>query len=160
MLTGCRPKEALLATWEQFDAEPAFWIKPSAAVKSRKVHKPPLTPPAIELIDGLRKSRKKDARWVFAGQKAGEPLQQLWRIWSFVKKRAGLRDGDRLYDLRHSFASVGAGRGLSLEIIGKLLGHTQARTTQRYAHLADDPLREAANKIVEVISPPKTPRRR
>jgi integrase len=57
----------------------------------------------------------------------------------------------RLYDLRHSFASIGAGGGLSLAIIGKLLGHTQARTTERYAHLADDPLREAADKIGAVI---------
>ncbi len=57
----------------------------------------------------------------------------------------------RLYDLRHSFASVGAGGGLSLQIIGRLLGHTQARTTQRYAHLADDPLRDAVKTIGAVI---------
>ena len=58
----------------------------------------------------------------------------------------------RLYDLRHTFASIGAGGGLSLAIIGRLLGHTQQRTTQRYAHLADDPLREAADKIGAVIA--------
>jgi integrase len=58
----------------------------------------------------------------------------------------------RVYDLRHTFASVGAGGGLSLPIIGRLLGHTQQRTTQRYAHLADDPLREAADKITKVIT--------
>jgi integrase len=58
----------------------------------------------------------------------------------------------RPYDLRHTFASVGAGGGLSLPIIGKLLGHTQARTTQRYAHLADDPLKEATKTIGAVIS--------
>ena len=58
----------------------------------------------------------------------------------------------RIYDLRHTFASVGAGGGLSLPIVGRLLGHTQARTTQRYAHLADDPLREAAAKITATIT--------
>jgi integrase len=63
----------------------------------------------------------------------------------------GLLDA-RPYDLRHTFASVGAGGGLSLAIIGRLLGHTQARTTQRYAHLADDPLREATAKIGGVIA--------
>ena len=63
----------------------------------------------------------------------------------------GLMDA-RPYDLRHTFASVGAGGGLSLAIIGKLLGHSQARTTQRYAHLADDPLREATAKIGGVIA--------
>lgn len=58
----------------------------------------------------------------------------------------------RIYDLRHTFASVGAGEGLSLPIIGRRLGHTQTRTTQRYAHLADDPVREAVDKITTVIS--------
>jgi integrase len=55
-------------------------------------------------------------------------------------------------DLRHTFASIGAGGGLGFPIIGKLLGHTQARTTQRYAHPADDPVREAAEKITKVIT--------
>jgi integrase len=68
-----------------------------------------------------------------------------------LKLPIGLLDG-RPYDLRHSFASVGAGGGLSLQIIGRLLGHTQARTTQRYVHLADDPLREATAKIGSVIA--------
>jgi integrase len=68
-----------------------------------------------------------------------------------IELPAGLTDA-RLYDLRHTFASVGVGGGISLQIIGALLGHTQARTTQRYAHLADDPLREAAAKIDAVLS--------
>ena len=68
-----------------------------------------------------------------------------------VKLSAGLTDA-RLYDLRHTFASIGAGGGLSLQIIGRLLGHTQARTTQRYAHLADDPLKEAVAKIAAQIA--------
>lgn len=68
-----------------------------------------------------------------------------------LKLSVGLSDA-RPYDLRHSFASVGAGGGLSLQIIGKLLGHTQARTTQRYAHLGDDALREAASKITTQIA--------
>jgi site-specific recombinase XerD len=76
----------------------------------------------------------------------------LWHVWDFVRKEAGLDKAARLYDLRHTFASVGAGGGLSLPIIGRLLGHTQPRTTQRYAHLADDPLREAAEKITTVIT--------
>ena len=77
---------------------------------------------------------------------------QLWRVWHFVRKETGLGKDARLYDLRHTFASVGAGGGLSLPIIGRLLGHTQPRTTQRYAHLADDPLREATEKIGAVIT--------
>jgi integrase len=67
-----------------------------------------------------------------------------------LKLPTGLLDA-RPYDLRHTFASVGAGGGLSLPIIGRVLGHTQARTTQRYAHLADDPLKEATARIGAVI---------
>jgi integrase len=201
MLTGCRPNEAMLARWEQLDGEPGYWVKPSSHTKQRRVHKAPLSPAAIELVEGLRKTRQKsgetESPWLFPGQKAGSSLQQLWHCWHWVRERASVRAwaisadqrvakvvndlrtglgrdptvreclGDakrrectlppallkaRIYDLRHTFASVGAGRGLSLQIIGKLLGHTQARTTQRYAHLADDPLREAADKIGAVIS--------
>ena len=152
MLTGCRPAEAMHSQWTEFDSEPLFWVKPSAHTKQRKTHKLPLSPPALELIDRLRQRRKSDAAWVFPGQNPGEPLAALWHVWHFVRKRAGLGKDARVYDLRHTFASVGAGGGLNLPIIGRLLGHTQSRTTQRYAHLADDPLREAAEKIGAVIS--------
>jgi integrase len=131
------------ATWSEFDTEPGFWIKPSAHVKQRKTHKLPLSPAAIELIEVLRGRRT--GKWVFAGDKPAEHLAALWHVWHFVRKRAGPGMDARVYDhLRHTFPSVGAGGGLSLPIIGRLLGHTQTRTTQRYAHLADDPLREAA----------------
>jgi integrase len=151
MLTGCRPAEAMKATWEEFNNEPGYWIKPSAHTKQRKPHRLPLNPPAIELIDRLRKKRKGN-NWVFPGDKPGEHLAALWHIWHFVRKKTGLGKDARLYDLRHTFASVGAGGGLGLPIIGRLLGHTQSRTTQRYAHFADDPLREAAEKIGSVIT--------
>jgi integrase len=150
MLTGCRPGEAMSASWEEFNKEPGYWIKPSSHVKQRKVHKLPLSPAAIELIDRLREKRKGD--WLFPGDKQGEHLAALWHVWHFVRKEADLGKDARAYDLRHTFASVGAGGGLSLPIIGRLLGHTQPRTTQRYAHLGDDPLREAATKITTVIT--------
>lgn len=150
MLTGARPIEAMKASWEEFDKEPGYWVKPSAHTKQRKVHRLPLNPAAIELIDRLRKKRK--GKWVFPGEVPGAHLTVLSRVWNFVRKDAGLGKDARAYDLRHTFASVGAGGGLSLPIIGRLLGHSQARTTQRYAHLADDPLREAAEKIGTVIA--------
>ena len=150
MLTGARPSEAMRARWPEFDAEPGFWVKPSAHTKQRRVHKLPLSPVAIELVERLRTNRK--GEWVFPGDKKGEHLAALWHVWQSVRERAGLGQEARLYDLRHTFASLGAGGGLSLPIIGRLLGHTQPRTTQRYAHLADDPLREAAEKIATVIT--------
>jgi integrase len=150
MLTGCRPSEAMKASWEEFDAEPGYWIKPSAHTKQRRTHKLPLNPPALELVKRLRKKRK--GKWVFPGDKPGQHLAALWHVWHFVREQTGLGEDARAYDLRHSFASVGAGGGLSLPIIGRLLGHTQSRTTERYAHLADDPLREATEKIGTVIA--------
>jgi integrase len=150
MLTGCRPAEAMKATWEEFDREPGFWIKPSSHLKQRRAHRLPLSPAAIELVDQLREKRKSD-NWVFPGDRPSEHLVALYHVWRFVRREAGLGKDARLYDLRHTFASVGAGGGLSLPIIGRLLGHTQPRTTLRYAHLADDPLREAATKITTVI---------
>jgi integrase len=152
MLTGCRPGEAMKARWSEMDAEPGYWIKPSAHTKQRRPHKLPLSPPALELVERMRKERRKDAEWVFPGPEPGKPIVALWHIWHFVRARAGLGENARLYDCRHSFASIGAGGGLSLPIIGRLLGHTQSRTTQRYAHLADDALREAAARIGAVIA--------
>jgi integrase len=152
MLTGCRPGEAMLATWEQLDSESGYWAKPSAHTKQRKTHKLPLSPPALELVERLRKQRKAGATWVFPGAVSGQPIATLWHVWRYVREHTGVGKNARLYDLRHTYASVGAGGGLSLPIIGKLLGHTQARTTQRYAHLADDPVKEAAEKIGKVIA--------
>jgi integrase len=152
MLTGCRPGEAMRARWTEMDAEPGYWIKPSAHTKQRRPHKLPLAPPAIELMGRLRLERRNGAEWVFPGPVPGKPIVALWHVWHFVRDHAGLGKDARLYDCRHSFASVGAGGGLSLPIIGRLLGHTQARTTQRYAHLADDALREAAARIGGAIA--------
>jgi integrase len=152
LLTGARPAEAMRARWPELDQEPGFWIKPSAHTKQRKVHKLPLSPAALELVERLRGKRKGKDEWVFPGDIPGQPLKALWHVWHFVRRKTGLGRDARVYDLRHTFASVGAGGGLSLPIIGRLLGHTQHRTTQRYAHLADDPLREAAEKITNVIT--------
>jgi integrase len=153
MLTGSRPGEAMLATWAQFDAQPGFWIKPSSHTKQRKEHRLPLSAPALQLIVDIRVRRGEidPGDYVFPGQRPGQPLQQLRTCWDAVCKRAGLRNV-RIYDLRHTFAAMGAGGGLGLPLIGRLLGHTQARTTQRYAHLGDDPLREAADKIAAAIT--------
>jgi integrase len=196
MFTGCRPGEAMKATWAQMEIEPGYWVKRSAHTKQRKVHKAPLNPPALAFLEELRKRRRAGDGYIFPGEIKGEPIKQIAGIWDAVRERvtvafwrsagndiakmvAGLETGlkrsptieecqdiaeergitlpaglldTRPYDLRHTFASVGAGGGLSLPIIGKLLGHTQARTTQRYAHLADDPLKEATKTIGAVIS--------
>jgi integrase len=145
MLTGARPGEAMRARWDEF-ADSGVWDKPSAHTKQRKRHRVPLSPAAIELVAKLKSKRADDSEFVFPGRTAGKPLRELRGVWAAVRARAGL-EGALVYTLRHSYASIGAGGGLSLQIIGKLLGHTVARTTERYAHLADNPLREAADRI-------------
>jgi integrase len=89
--------------------------------------------------------------YIVPGEQNGTPRADLKRPWAAVTKAAGL-DGLRLHDLRHSFASFGAGASLGLPIIGKLLGHCQAATTHRYAHLDADPLRRAADTIGATMS--------
>ncbi|MBF0169411.1 MAG: site-specific integrase, partial [Alphaproteobacteria bacterium] len=99
----------------------------------------------MEENEGLRSSDV-----VFPGQD-GKPLVDIKRTWSTVSKAAGI-EGMRLHDLRHTYASILASSGLSLPIIGALLGHTQPQTTARYSHLMDDPLRAATEKVGVVVN--------
>ena len=105
-----------------------------------------LNAPALDILANLPRV----GAYVIAGQTAGtdddKPRADLNRPWRAIVKRAGLT-GLRIHDLRHTHASVGAGLGLGLPIIGKLLGHTQPSTTARYAHLDADPLRRASEHI-------------
>jgi integrase len=84
--------------------------------------------------------------YVIAGKNRGARLINLQKPWRRIRAKANL-DDVRIHDLRHSFASVAAGTGMSLPMIGKLLGHSQPVTTARYAHLAADPIRAASNLI-------------
>jgi integrase len=105
-----------------------------------------LNAPALDILANLPRV----GAYVIAGQAAGrdndKPRADLNRPWRAIVKRANL-NGLRIHDLRHTHASVGAGLGLGLPIIGKLLGHTQSSTTARYAHLDADPLRRASEHI-------------
>jgi integrase len=79
------------------------------------------------------------------------PLKGLQKVWERIRERARLQDV-RLHDLRHSFASVGAGAGLGLYVVGRILGHAHHATTARYAHLAEDPVRAGVERIAEEIA--------
>ena len=86
--------------------------------------------------------KKASVKYLFPGNVPGKPLKDIKKGWKTIRNKANLPDV-RLHDLRHTHASHLVSSGLSLSIVGKLLGHTQASTTQRYAHLADEPLRQA-----------------
>lgn len=141
ILTGARRGEILSLRWEHVDFKAACLRLPDSKTGAKVIH---LTPAALEILQSL--PRIENNPFVIVGLKAGTHLYDLKGAWRRVRRRAGL-EGVRLHDLRHSFASVAVGAGLSLPMIGKLLGHTQQQTTQRYAHLADDPVK-AANELV------------
>lgn len=130
------------ATWDQFNLEDGVWIKPSHITKQKKREHLPLSEKAIEVLQDLKKLIKVDSPYLFPGKIDGKPLQDVRGFWQKMLKEANL-ETIRIHDLRHTHASHLVSSGLSLSIVGKLLGHTQASTTQRYAHLADAPLRQA-----------------
>jgi integrase len=142
LLTGARKGEAMQATWDQLDLEKGVWIKPSHMTKQKKTEYLPLSSKALDVLQEIKKLSG-DSRFVFPGRIEGQPIQEIKTFWKTVIKAANL-ENVRIHDLRHTHASHLVSSGLSLSIVGKLLGHTQASTTQRYAHLADEPLREAA----------------
>ncbi len=140
ILTGARKGEALNATWNQFDLETGVWTKPSHLTKQKKTERLPLSEETITLLQQIKMLGT--SSYVFPGKIKDKPLQEIKNFWANIIKKAEL-DGVRIHDLRHTYASHLVSQGLSLSIVGKLLGHTQAATTQRYAHLHDEPLRAA-----------------
>ncbi|OJW51157.1 MAG: hypothetical protein BGO67_12585 [Alphaproteobacteria bacterium 41-28] len=142
LLTGARKGEALGATWDQFDLEKGVWTKPSHLTKQKKKEHLPLSEKTIEILQIVKKRTPKGSIYVFPGHIQGKPLKEIKTFWKTVLKESKL-ENVRIHDLRHTHAAHLVSSGLSLPIVGKLLGHTQASTTQRYAHLADEPLRQA-----------------
>jgi integrase len=140
LLTGSRRNEVLGATWDQFDLEKGVWTKPAHSTKQKKMEHLPLSLAALNILQEMQETAQDT--YLFPGKVSGRPLTDIKKAWATISKRAGLVDV-HLHDLRHTHASHLVSSGLSLSIVGKLLGHTQASTTQRYAHLADAPLRHA-----------------
>jgi integrase len=150
LLTGARRTEVLAATWDQFDLDAGVWTKPSSHTKQKKLHRIPLSTPAVALLDAMRVEAGRSP-YLFHGRGAKGHLAGIQKSWVTVCQAAGIADA-HLHDLRHSYASALASGGQSLPVIGALLGHTQAQTTQRYSHLIDDALREATDKAATVIT--------
>src|ERR1035437_5531868 len=163
MLTGSREGEVLKAEWEEFDLQRGVWTKPSHHTKQKKDEHIPLSGPALKLLESMQTPGA--AGPLFPGLK-GAARTTLRRPWVQACKAAGLvreiavegkresKDGEpvkltryrptlRVHDLRHNFASHLASNGVSLQVVGKLLGHSQIATTMRYSHLQDSALRDA-----------------
>ena len=148
MLTGCRLREVLHLEWCYVDLERGVLFLPDSKSGRKTIV---LSTAAITLINSIDRV----GRYVIASEGAGtkneQPRSDLKRPWAQITKHAGLT-GLRIHDLRHTYASIGAGANLGLPIIGKLLGHTRMATTERYAHLSTDPLRRSADMIADQIA--------
>jgi integrase len=151
MLTGARRGEILGMRYGEVDLGAGVWSKPAASTKQRTPHRTPLSEAAVAVL--RRRQAERDGKivrlrddHVFRGAGSKTHCNTLERDWYQIRCAAGLEDV-RFHDLRHSFASQLVSAGLSFEIIGRLLGHTKPETTKRYSHLADQPLREAAEIV-------------
>ena len=146
MLTGCRLSEIMNLRWEDVSLQAGELRLRDSKTGAKRVH---LGEPAVAVLRAME--RKEGNPWVIAGRRPGTRIASLHFPWARIRRRAGL-DDVRIHDLRHSFASGGLLVGEGLPMIGKLLGHSHVQTTARYAHLADDPVKAAADRIASRIA--------
>lgn len=145
-LTGCREGEILSLTWDAVDLERGY-LRLSDTKTGKSVR--PLGQSAAALLASL--PRIQGNPYVIPGSVPGERLKDIKRLWHAVRHAAKL-NGVRIHDLRHSFASVPAMGGESLLVVRSLLGHKRVATTERYAHLGDDPVKRAADRTADSIA--------
>jgi integrase len=150
ILTGARRGEVLEAKWEEFDLSRGVWTKPSHHTKQQRREHSPLSSGATAILAQMRAADLQGTH-LFPGDSPDRPLQDIKRFWKRILTEAGIPHA-RLHDLRHTYASHLVSSGLGLPIVGRLLGHTQVATTQRYAHLADDPVRAATERFARKIN--------
>jgi integrase len=139
LLTGARLREILDLTWSDVDLSRGLLLLPASKTGRKTIY---LGRDAVAVFASLERL----GPYVIPGDHPNRPRSDLKRPWAAISRAAGLEDV-RLHDLRHTFASYGAGGGLGLPVIGKLLGHSQPATTARYAHLDASPLHSAADRI-------------
>jgi len=141
ILTGARKSEAIHARWENVNLETCMWTVPIS--KSGKPRYIPLSRAAVQVL--IRRKTNGSA-YVFPNPKTGKPLKHFYGSWHRIRTLAGLQDV-RIHDLRHNFASLLVNHGRSLYEVQKLLGHADISTTQRYAHLSQDTLKDATEIV-------------
>jgi integrase len=162
LLTGCRKNEILRLRWDAIRKDRKLIIIEDHKTKDATGDKEiPLTPAVLSIIEELEKlpTRRLGGEWVIQGKRLDAPLVNIDDPWERVQEAVKLSsegavniDDVNLHVLRHSFASMGVSNGVELFMVGSLLGHTQAATTQRYAHLLTDPKQKASAQISGIIA--------
>lgn len=145
LLTGARRSEIVGLQWSEVDLERRLLLLPPERTKvggRNRIRAIPLAEEAIAILG----SRKQTGIHVFQSQLGDQPLQGMSKAWDRVRKRAQMPDL-RLHDLRHTFASIALQGGAPLAVIGRALGHRNAASTERYAHLRDDAAFAAAEAV-------------
>ncbi|MBL8536620.1 MAG: site-specific integrase [Hyphomonadaceae bacterium] len=142
LMTGARKSEISDLRWEEIDLERGLITL--SALRSKTGRKRIVLPSAA--IDELKRLRPQKTGYVFPARRGYGPTRSLQDAWEMIRIDAGIEDV-RIHDLRHTFASLAAAEGQSLYLIGKALGHAQSRTTERYAHLAHEPLRAVSDAV-------------
>jgi integrase len=145
ILTGARKREVMDARWEDFDFERRLW-----RIHTTKLGKPRFVPMSDGVINLLETVPRHNCDWVFPNPKTLKPYVSIYCSWDSARREAGLGDV-RIHDLRHSYASFLVNAGRTLYEVQRLLGHTQIKTTQRYAHLSQDTLLAAANAATKAV---------
>lgn len=138
LLTGARKTELLTAQWQHIDLESRAWFIPTT--KTGKPRHVPLSQLAIDIIERL--PTFKDCPWLVPNPTTLKPYVILKRAWETAREEAGL-PGLRIHDLRHSAASFMINAGIDLFAVGRVLGHSDHKSTMRYSHLANDTLMKA-----------------
>ncbi|MDH3662175.1 MAG: site-specific integrase [Alphaproteobacteria bacterium] len=147
LLTGCRHGEVLGLQWQ--DVHPGYLDLRDSKTGPRKVL---LGEPATAILAKRRQGRQDNSSFVFPrADDPNRPGPSLKSFWLIMRREAELPPTLRLHDLRHSYASLAVMNGETLYMTGKLLGHRHAGSTQRYAHLSDDYLLEAAERVAAAI---------
>ena len=146
IFTGARVSEILTLRWEWIVAAQGIARLPDSKTGAKNLHLPP---GALAVLGTL--PRYAGNPHVLPGDRAGASFVGIQKPWQRVRALAALADL-RIHDLRRGFASVVVAGGDSLFIAGKILGHRQAGTTERYAHLADDPAKAAADRTADHLA--------
>lgn len=162
LLTGSRKSEVLSARWQDFNLEKGIWLKPAMLTKQNKNHYTPLNGEALDIVKKMKQKIISDSKiessertvstkeYLFFNPKTKTHLRDIKKFWAKICKKAGIKNA-RIHDLRHTFASILVSKGVSLEVIGKLIGHSSITTTQRYSHLANSSLKQATDMLASEI---------